>query len=142
MIWPAPFVYLLVTGGFPYTVVMLGLLVAWICVREICGTRQWRTILPTLAGVCPRFWAFGPGLAGAVRLCARLKSRSPQSAIAHWQWLVPVAALPGFILPSWTVNWVDFSSRYLSHGATELACGFVPPAILIGGLLAFGKEDR
>ncbi len=67
-------------------------------------------------------------------------NRGAQSAIAHWQWLVPVAALPGFILPSWTVNWVDFSSRYLSHGATELACGFVPPVVLIGGLLVLGRR--
>jgi hypothetical protein len=29
-LWPAPFVYLVVTGGFPYTVVMLALLITWL----------------------------------------------------------------------------------------------------------------
>src|SRR5437588_12579938 len=29
-LWPAPFVYLLVTGGFPYTVLMLALLTGWL----------------------------------------------------------------------------------------------------------------
>ena len=32
-LWPAPFVYLLVTGGFPYTVLMLLLLIAWLACR-------------------------------------------------------------------------------------------------------------
>jgi hypothetical protein len=38
-------------------------------------------------------------------------------------------------LPCWTVNWSDFSNRYLSHTAAELACGFVAPAALIAGLV-------
>src|SRR6201987_698144 len=29
-LWPAPFVYLLITGGFPYTVLMLGLVLVWL----------------------------------------------------------------------------------------------------------------
>ena len=57
----------------------------------------------------------------------------------HWQWLVPPAALPGFILPSWTVNWIDFSSRLVPHRATELACGLVAPAALIAGLIWRGR---
>src|SRR5437588_480746 len=54
---------------------------------------------------------------------------------AHWQWIVPWRALPGFILPCWTVNWADFSTRYLPHTATELACGLVAPAALIAGFI-------
>src|SRR5207237_5143603 len=34
-LWPAPFVYLLVTGGFPYTVLMLALLLAWLSVKSL-----------------------------------------------------------------------------------------------------------
>ena len=42
-LWPAPFVYLLVTGGFPYTVLMLLLLIAWLGVAATlgCGARLW-----------------------------------------------------------------------------------------------------
>ena len=42
---------------------------------------------------------------------------------------------PGLILPSWTVNWTDFSSRSRAHTAAELACGLVAPAALIAGLV-------
>jgi hypothetical protein len=139
LLWPAPFVYLLVTGGFPYTVVMLGLLVAWICLREICKTRGLFSILPTLAGVVLGFGLSAPAWLALLDY-VHGSNRSAQSAIAHWQWLVPPAALPGFILPSWTVNWADFSTRYVSHRAAELACGLVPPAALLWGLLFCGRE--
>jgi hypothetical protein len=66
-------------------------------------------------------------------------ARELQSPAAHWQWLVPPSALPGLILPCWTVNWADFSSRYLPHTATELACGLVAPAALIAGFLWRGR---
>jgi hypothetical protein len=66
-------------------------------------------------------------------------ARELQSPKAHWQWLVPPAALPGLILPSWTVNWTDFSSRHVSHTATELACGLVAPTALIAGFIWRGR---
>src|SRR6059036_2733820 len=34
-LWPAPFVYLVVTGGFPYTVLMLLLLIAWLSIKSL-----------------------------------------------------------------------------------------------------------
>lgn len=139
MIWPAPFVYLLVTGGFPYTVVMLGLLVAWICLREISRTRRLTSILPTLIGVSLGFGLSAPAWLALLDY-VHGSNRSAQSAIAHWQWLVPPAALPGLILPSWTVNWADFSTRYLPHRAAELACGLVPPVALLWGLIFRGRE--
>ena len=69
-------------------------------------------------------------------------ARELQSAAAHWQWRVPPAALPGLILPSWTVNWTDFSSRSRPHAAAELACGLVAPSALIAGLIWRGRLTR
>src|SRR5947207_14841576 len=66
-------------------------------------------------------------------------ARELLSPKAHWQWLVPPAALPGLVLPSWTVNWTDFSSRHVPHSATELACGLVAPAALISGFIWRGR---
>jgi hypothetical protein len=43
--------------------------------------------------------------------------------------------LPGFVIPNWTVNWADFSSRLMPHTAGELASGLVPPVALIAGLI-------
>src|SRR3979490_2808121 len=34
-LWPAPFVYLVITGGFPYAVLMLALLVAWLAIKTM-----------------------------------------------------------------------------------------------------------
>src|SRR5213078_4728855 len=56
-LWPAPFVYLLITGGFPYTVLMLLLLISWLSFKSVGQTRTIRSILPMLFGV-----AFGLGL--------------------------------------------------------------------------------
>ena len=67
-------------------------------------------------------------------------ARAAQDSSEHFQWRVPAAALPAFILPSWTVNWADFSTRLMPHTATELACGMVSPVALLAGLIAFGRS--
>jgi hypothetical protein len=144
-LWPAPFVYLVVTGGFPYTVVMLLLLIAWLACRSVAlsgggsknalvETKRWTAILPLLFGVLLGFGLSAPAWL-AIFDHVYGSARGLQSVNAHWQWIVPWRALPGFILPCWTVNWADFSTRYLPHTATELACGLVAPAALIAGFL-------
>jgi hypothetical protein len=153
-LWPAPFVYLLIAGGFPYTVLMLALVLAWVALRAVLKvgkidiarpartrpggltrlTRTW----PLLAGV-----TLGLGLAAPAWLAlldyVHGSARESLHPSAHWQWLVPWNAWPGLILPSWTVNWSDFSSRFTPHGATELACGLVPPAALLSGVVLNGR---
>src|SRR5213075_365900 len=49
-LWPAPFVYLLITGGFPYTVLMLALVVAWLSIKSLVQTRSLMSIVPMLFG--------------------------------------------------------------------------------------------
>ena len=137
-LWPAPFVYLLVTGGFPYTVLMLLLLIAWLSIKSLIQTRTVTSILPMLLGVALGFGLSAPAWLALLDL-VQGSARESQPAIAHWQWLVPPAALPGLILPSWTVNWTDFSSHAVPHTATELACGLVAPAALIAGFIWRGR---
>jgi hypothetical protein len=133
-VWPAPFVYLLVTGGFPYTVLMLLVLIAWLSIKSLVETRSFAAILPMLLGVALGFGLSAPaGL--AILDYVQGSARELQPSSAHWQWIVPWRALPGFILPCWTVNWADFGTRYLPHTATELACGLVAPAALVAGFL-------
>jgi hypothetical protein len=133
-LWPAPFVYLLVTGGFPYTVLMLLLLIAWLSIKSLFETRNIFSILPMLLGVALGFGLSAPAWLALLDL-VQDSARELQPAAAHWQWLVPPAALPGLILPSWTVNWTEFSSRLMPHTATELACGLVASAALIAGFV-------
>src|SRR5438270_1011543 len=49
-LWPALFVYLVVTGGFPYTVLMLALLIAWLAIKSFAETKSWLSLLPMLLG--------------------------------------------------------------------------------------------
>jgi hypothetical protein len=137
-LWSAPFIYLVVTGGFPYTVVMLALLLAWLSIKSLGQTRSIISILPLCFSA-----VLGFGLSASAWLAildlVRGSARELQPASAHWEWLVPPAALPGFILPCWTVNWVDFSTRYVPHAATELACGLVAPVALIAGFVWRGR---
>jgi hypothetical protein len=137
-IWPAPFVYLLVTGGFPYTVLMLLLLIGWLSIKSLVQTRNIFSILPLLTGLALGFGLSAPAWLALLDL-VQGSARELQPATAHWQWRVPPAALPGLIFPSWTVNWTDFSSRGRAHTAAELACGLVAPAALIAGLLWRGR---
>ncbi len=123
-LWPAPFVYLVVTGGFPYTVLMLLLLIAWLVLKSLAKTRSILSVVPMLLGVALGFGLSAPAWLAILDL-VQGSARELQQAKAHWQWLVPPAALPGLILPCWTVNWSDFSNRYLPHTTMELACGLV-----------------
>jgi hypothetical protein len=144
-LWPAPFVYLLVTGGFPYTVLMLLLLIAWLSIKTMWERPKRRdgpdtevspifSILPMLLGVALGFGLSAPAWLAILDL-VQGSARELQPAANHWQWIVPWRALPGLILPCWTVNWTDFSSRLVPHTATELACGLVAPAALIAGFI-------
>src|SRR5436190_1159630 len=151
-LWPAPFVYLLITGGFPYTVLMLALVLPWLALRWVFEADNIASPPRTRPGSLAQLTRIGPLLAGvtlglglAAPACLALldyvhgSARESLHPSAHWQWLVPWNAWPGLILPSWTVNWSNFLSRSVPHGATELACGLVPPAALLTGLLVNGR---
>ena len=138
-VWPAPFIYFLVTGGFPYTVLMLLLLIAWLSIKSLAQTHNIFSILPLLIGVAVGFGLSAPAWLALLDL-VQGSARELQSSAAHWQWRVPPAALPGLILPSWTVDWTDFSSRTRPHTTTELACGLVAPAALIAGFVWGGRQ--
>src|SRR5205814_391298 len=125
------------------------LLIGWLSVKTMWERHERRderdtevpstlAMLPMLFGVALGFGLSAPAWLAILDL-VQGSARELQSPAAHWQWLVPPAALPGLILPCWTVNWADFSSRYLPHTATELASGLVAPAALIAGLLWRGR---
>src|SRR5215831_3302368 len=59
-LWPAPFVYLLVAGGFPYTVLMLLLLIAWLSIKSLVQARSIFSILPLLLGTALGFGLSAP----------------------------------------------------------------------------------
>ncbi len=133
-LWPAPFVYLLVTGGFPYTVLMLLLLAAWLAVKSLGQTRKLSSLWPLALGLVLGFGLSAPAWLALLDYVHGSARGEQANAGSHWQWLVPPAALPGFVWPAWTTSWVDFSTRSVSRPALELACGTVPPLALLAGL--------
>ena len=147
-LWPAPFVYLLVTGGFPYTVLMLAVLAAWLSLKfatanpslggSLGQTKRLSSLWSLLIGL-----ALGFGLSAPAWLAlfdyVRGSAREAQENAAHFQWLLPASSLPAFIIPNWTVNWADFSTRLMPHTGTEMACGMVPPVALLACLATFGR---
>jgi hypothetical protein len=137
-LWPAPFVYLLVAGGFPYTVLMLALLAVWLSVKSLGQTKSVISIWPLVVGVVLGFGLSAPAWL-AIFDYVHGSAREGGDAASHLQWRVPLLSLPAFILPSWTVNWADFSTRMLPHTATEMACGLVPPIALLAGLVTRGR---
>jgi hypothetical protein len=151
-LWPAPFVYLLVTGGFPYTVIMLLLLITWLAIktmwsRQVGKPRDgWDTKFPHTFAVLPMLFgvALGFGLSAPAWLAlfdlVQGSAREMQSAAAHWQWRVPLTAIPGLISPWWTVNWTDFSSRGRPHTAAELAGGLVAVSVFISGFVSNARQ--
>jgi hypothetical protein len=138
-LWPAPFVYLLVTGGFPYTVLMLLLLGGWLALKSLGQTRKLFSVWPLAIGMLVGFGLASPAWLALLDY-VHGSARAVQDSSEHFQWRVPAAALPGFILPSWSVNWTDFSTRLMPHTGTELACGIVSPVALLAGVIAFGRS--
>jgi hypothetical protein len=137
-LWPAPFVYLVVTGGFPYTVVMLAVLFSWLLLKTFVQSKNLTSILPMLFGVGLGFGLSAPAWL-AIFDYVHGSARELQPSSAHWQWIIPPTALPALILPCWTVKWADFSTRYVPHAGAELACGLVAPTVLIAGLISHGR---
>ena len=74
-LWPAPFVYLVVTGGFPYTVLMLALVAAWLGIKSLGQTRRLASVWPLLLGDRARVRTGSAGVARASRLRPRFRSR-------------------------------------------------------------------
>ena len=134
-LWPASFVYLLVSGGFPYTVLILGLIAIWLALKSLDETRTLSSIWPLAAGLILGCGLSAPAWLALLEYVHGSARGTNVGAAAHWQWLVPPTALPGFILPSWTVRWSGFSTRAVPHAAVELACGSLPPLALLAALI-------
>jgi hypothetical protein len=118
---------------------MLILLICWMTCAAALSASPARTeggsVWPMLLGAALGFGLSAPAWLAILDYAQGSAREQMQPADAHWQWIVPLRALPGFVLPCWTVNWADFSTHYLPHSATELTNGLVAPAALIAGFL-------
>ncbi|HEY0368807.1 MAG TPA: hypothetical protein VGC85_04365, partial [Chthoniobacterales bacterium] len=132
---PAPFIYLLVTGGFPYTILMLALITGWIVLRALATRRDWSVIVRLASS-----WVLGFGLSAPAWISLitySIGARRAGEVFRPKQWLVPFTGLPSLVLPEWTVQWRVFEEVLVSHSGIELACGLVPVAILVAVVVSW-----
>jgi hypothetical protein len=118
-------VALLLTAGWPLTVVMGGLVTVVLLLREGPARALGPLSLAWLVGLA---WA-APALLPFV-VHAQGSLRAQVSAVWQWQWLVPLQALPALWLPSFVSSWQVFGLQK-PHVSLELANGLVPSAVLL-----------
>ncbi|HYC90146.1 MAG TPA: YfhO family protein [Thermoanaerobaculia bacterium] len=114
--------YLLITAGSPYPVLMALAIACTALVR-----RQWQALGASLVGL---------GLsAPAVLMLLEYfpyTARDTQATLLESIWAVPPAGFFGLVLPAFAATWNVFDGA-LPHPAVELLGGFVPLAALLAG---------
>jgi len=130
------FLFLLITAGWPFTVLMAALLSGWVMVQAWAERRRLLDLWPTVAA-----WAIGMGLSAPAWMMfleyAPTTARIQASAgLRTSAWSVPYEALPGLVLPNVTTLWYVFDTIKL-HVSTELAGGLVP-VVVLGACLWYG----
>lgn len=126
--------YLLVAAGWPYSVAM-ALAVAALNFFSAIGRKQWRAAL-VMSGAS----LLGLALAAPAVLMLLeyfpFTARTSAAATFEWTWYLPLRALFGFVLPSFTVPWPAFAG-WGAHPAVELLGAFVSLAAVAA---AFGPR--
>jgi hypothetical protein len=114
--------YLLVSAGWPYAVLMAGAVGLTALVR-----RQWRMIGASLLGL---------GLAAPSVLMLLeyfpYTARESATTLVEKMWFVPPAALFALVVPAFSAVWQVFAGA-LPHPGVELLGAFVPLAALAAG---------
>ena len=128
---------LLVTAGWPFTVLMAIAITAMYAV-SMFGARRWRNLVPLAAA-----FALGFALSAPATLMLadyfRAGHRISLGALVDWRWAVPFAALPGFVLPTIAADWPLWTEA-APHAAVELAGALVPLAGLCAALASQRRE--
>jgi len=147
--WPvvatAVFLYLVLTAGWPFTVLMLLVITGWIAADQLARGLRGRQLAVAAARLTAG-WLAG-GLLALPALWMLLTSmqgsqRASDINSLQWTWVMPPTALPALVVPTVTAVWETFFDTR-RHVSLELAGGLVPLAILGAGLLEQrGRLDR
>ncbi len=131
------FIYLILTAGWPLSVLMMALVSTWLGIKTWWKSRQLRILWPVLAA-----WVFGIGLsAPALLIFVEYLSnglRGETGFVLQQEWMVPGPGLLGLIFPAFPAFWYIFGS-WRPHASIELACGLAPAVALLAALFHLGK---
>ena len=132
------FLYLAVTAGWPFTVLMLAVLSAWLTVRTL-GQRRWLAAWPAAAA-----WLIGLGLSAPAWLMLleysgeTLRGATPPLRVTE-AWIVPLPGWIGLVFPGYIGSWTVFH-RCKDHAFAEMTGGLVPLAVLGATLLRRARD--
>ena len=131
------FLYLAVTAGWPFTVLMLILLSAWLTARTL-WRRRWLAPWPVAAA-----WLIGLGLSAPAWLMLLEYSAATIRGTRHWDatnptWMIPPDGWLGLIFPSYFTLW-DVWGHPKMHACVEMTGGLVPLAVLGATMLRRGR---
>lgn len=138
-LWPAVFLYLLLSAGNPFSVLMLGIVTLWLAARSLAETRKLAALAPLAVA-----WAFGLALSAPGWLM--LLEFNQYTVRGHWGWMlqpgwvVPWRAWPALWLPSLVTLWGDFFGFAKPHFSIELAGGLVPASAVVALLVRRRRE--
>jgi hypothetical protein len=129
------FLYLLLAAGWPFAVVMAGMVSVWLALRNRRSLRDLMRLWPIAAA-----WVVGLGLSSPAWLMLleftphTMRGRTPPWQL-NTEWLVPLSALPGLIFPPLITEWSIFDHGEVPRRCMELTGGLVPVIVLAAALL-------
>jgi hypothetical protein len=134
---PGLFLWLIITAGWPFTVLMAAVVSLWLGLRTWTEQRRLRPLWPTGAA-----WAMGLGLSAPAWMMlleytrCTLRGQASQLWLSQC-WMVSLDSLPSLVLPQFNAESLVFEHPK-SHMAVELTGGLVPLVVLAALVLSRG----
>jgi hypothetical protein len=145
------YLYLIITAGWPFTVLMAMLVSGWLglrqCVSPLIGSKKRpQQSFSEVISVWPivAAWCIGMGLsAPAWMMLLEYASETVRGQASATQleddWTVPLLALPAFFLPVMRLTWNVFGT-IKEHTSIEMSGGLLPVALTLAALLRFPRQ--
>jgi hypothetical protein len=134
---PGIFLYLLITAGWHFTVVMAVIVTLWLMLRIWADQRRLLPVWPCVAA-----WAVGLGLSAPawmmfLEYIANTARGQGQQVYFSDSWMVSLDSLPNLVFP----HFISYSGVYYDspHMGIELTGGLVPLVILASALFRRGS---
>jgi hypothetical protein len=134
---PGIFLYLLITAGWHFTVLMAGIVTLWLMLRTWAEKRRPLAVWPCVAA-----WAVGLGLSSPawmmfLEYIANTARGQRQQVYFSDSWMVSLDNLPNLVFP----HFISYSGVYYDspHMGIELTGGLVPLVILASALFRRGS---
>jgi hypothetical protein len=133
------FLCLLITAGWPLTVLMAALVSAWLMLRGWVEKRSFRAFW-----TIPAAWVVGMGLSAPAWMmflafmAHGVRTQQGPGLWTSYTWTVPLDGFVGMVLPNVVADWWVYGNLR-SHVSAEFGGGLVPLVILIGCLWYGGR---